>query len=188
MSQPRRKRVLPLLPACRVLITQTLTFWPLHSLAPGPFPTVGCEMSVESSSPATDGPYPTSTAPGARPTTILVAEDDEAVRTFVRAVLEQAGFAVETRPDGRAAGDLFAADPNRFDLLLTDVIMPHATGVELAARVRQIRPDLPVLFMSAFTGGAGLIPEPLPPHEALVEKPFTVATLLEAIRGLLDGR
>jgi DNA-binding response OmpR family regulator len=116
-----------------------------------------------------------------------VAEDDAAVRSFVCTVLEQAGFAVEAAADGRAAGDLFVADPSRFDLVLTDVNKPHATGVELAARVREIRPEMPVLFMSAFTGGAGLVPEPLPPHEALVEKPFTVAMLLEAVRALLES-
>ncbi len=142
-------------------------------------------MSVESGSPSnTDGLHPAS--PAARPRTVLLAEDDDAVRSFVRAVLEQAGFTVVVATDGLAAGDLFAADSDRFDLVLTDVIMPHATGTELAARVRQIRPELPVLFMSAFTGGAGLVPEPLPPHEALLEKPFTVASLLAAVRALLD--
>lgn len=143
-------------------------------------------MSVESSSPSVTDDTPRPAAPGARPPTVLLAEDDDAVRSFVRTVLEQAGFAVEARADGRAAGDLFAADPDRFDLLLTDVIMPHATGVELAARVRAIRPEVPVLFMSAFTGGAGLVREPLPHHEALLEKPFTVADLLAAVRGLLE--
>jgi DNA-binding response OmpR family regulator len=112
---------------------------------------------------------------------VLVAEDDDAVRGFVCAVLEQAGFAVVSAPDGRAAGDLFAADPGRFDLVLTDVIMPHALGIELAARVRRVRPTVPVLFMSAFPGGSGAAPEPLPADEPLLEKPFTVARLLRAV-------
>lgn len=103
------------------------------------------------------------------------------MREFVRAVLEQAGFQVITANDGRAAGELFAADPARFDLLLTDVVMPHVVGPELAARVRKLRPDLPVLFMSAFPGGPGMAHDLLASHERLLEKPFTVATLLAAV-------
>ena len=117
----------------------------------------------------------------ARPRTILLAEDDAAVREFVRAVLAQAGFVVVPAPDGRAAGDLFAAAPDRFALVLTDVIMPHARGTELAARVRAVRPDLPVLFMSAFPGGSDPVPEPLRADEPLLEKPFSVAALLAAV-------
>jgi two-component system, cell cycle response regulator CpdR len=124
----------------------------------------------------------------AGPRTVLLAEDDDAVREFVRTVLEQAGFAVVTAADGRAAGDLFAAAPDRFALVLTDVIMPHAIGPELAARVRALRPDLPVLFMSAFPGGPGIAPDPLPANEPLLEKPFTVAALLAAVAVALgDG-
>lgn len=115
------------------------------------------------------------------PRTVLLAEDDDAVRAFVRAVLEQAGFAVVAAPDGRAAGDLFAAAPHRFALLLTDVVMPHAIGPELAARARALRPDLPVLFMSAFPGGPGIAPDPLPADEPLLEKPFSMAALLAAV-------
>ena len=128
---------------------------------------------------------PTALAPAARPRTVLLAEDDDAVRAFVQAVLEQTGFAVVAAPDGRAAGDLFAAAPARFDLVLTDVIMPHAVGPELAARVRGVRPDVPVLFMSAFPGGAGMVPALLPAGAPLLEKPFSVAALLLAVADVL---
>ncbi|QEG28809.1 Transcriptional activator protein CopR [Gemmata obscuriglobus] len=116
---------------------------------------------------------------------ILVAEDDDAVREFVRIVLEQANFRVSTAPNGRAAGDLFEADPLAFDMLLTDVVMPLATGVELAARVRAARPELPVLFMSAFPGSPGLAPCPLPPGTVLLEKPFSLVQLIERVRTTL---
>jgi DNA-binding response OmpR family regulator len=114
-----------------------------------------------------------------------VAEDDDSVREFVRAVLEHNGFVVVAATDGLIAGNLFATDPDGFDLVLTDVIMPQVLGTELAARVRQLRPDTPVLFMSAFPGGAGMAPDPLPLDEQLIEKPFTVTALLKAVRAAL---
>ncbi|MBM3983004.1 MAG: response regulator [Planctomycetes bacterium] len=133
----------------------------------------------------TDGRTNPPCAPAQRPRTLLVAEDDDAVRSFVTAVLETAGFVVVSAPDGLTAGDLFAADPARFDLVLTDVIMPYALGTEFALRARALRADVPVLFMSAFPGGAGIAPEPLPPDEPLLEKPFSAAALLAAVHGAL---
>lgn len=133
---------------------------------------------------------PTKRRAALRPTsprgqTILLAEDEDAVRGFVRIVLEQEGFAVVAAADGRAAGELFDADPFAFHLVLTDVIMPHATGVELAARVRARRPDLPVLFMSGFPGGPDLPPDLLPPGEALLEKPFSMTKLIDTVNAAL---
>ncbi|HEY1188634.1 MAG TPA: response regulator [Gemmata sp.] len=122
----------------------------------------------------------------ARPA-ILVAEDDDAVREFVRIVLDHAGFEVRVAPNGAAAGDLFETDPSAFDMLLTDVVMPLATGVELAERVRATRPELPVLFMSAYPGTPGLSPCPLPPGAVLLEKPFSLIQLLERVRATLAG-
>lgn len=109
------------------------------------------------------------------------------MREFIRVALQAAGYAVVAAPDGRAAGDLFAGNPEGFDLVLTDVVMPHAIGTELAARVRRIRPNVPVLFMSAFPGGPGVAPDPIPAEERLLEKPFTVAALLSAVGDLLRG-
>jgi|GEM_PF-513493 len=144
---------------------------------------LGCEMSVTPARPTiTDGrPHPQSPTPTGQTRAVLLAEDDDAVRTFVLMALEHAGFTVAAAADGVAAEKLFAAEPERFDLVLTDVIMPHMSGPELAARIRHVRHDIPVLFMSAFTGGAGWMSDPLPPNESLLDKPFTVAALLEAV-------
>jgi DNA-binding response OmpR family regulator len=143
-------------------------------------------MSVDPAPPSNVNDCPSSHP---RPQTVLLAEDDDNVREFVRAALEQSGYVVVAAPDGLAAGDLFAADPNRFDLVLTDVVMPHAIGPELAARVRSVRPELPVLFMSGFPGGMGSAPNPLSPDERLLEKPFSVATLLATVHEIFgNGR
>ena len=66
--------------------------------------------------------------------------------------------------------------------------MPHAAGPELAARVRRLRPHVPVLFMSAFSGGMAGAPDPLPPDERLLEKPFSVASLLKFVTDALAHR
>jgi CheY-like chemotaxis protein len=143
-------------------------------------------MSVEPAPPSVPDGHPTgATGPAPRRRTVLLAEDDDAVREFVRAALEQSGYTVVAAGDGRAAGDLFAAAPDRFDLVLTDVVMPHAVGPELAALARRLRPAVPVLFMSAFPGGLGLAPDALAPDERLLEKPFTVTGLLRAVNDIL---
>jgi DNA-binding response OmpR family regulator len=116
---------------------------------------------------------------------VLLVEDDEGVRNFVREVLAQAGFAVLPAADAGEAARLFGTDPHRVDLVLTDVVMPGRTGPELAAELRLARPGLPVLFMSAFTGGNGTDPGPLPPGSALLEKPFGPDRLLRAVAAVL---
>ena len=140
-------------------------------------------MSGEPAPPSANGRSDWPPRPHLR--TVLLAEDDDAVRAFVQAALEQSGYAVAAAPDGRAAGELFAAEPDRFDLVLTDVVMPHAIGPELAARVRRLRPGVPVLFMSGFPGGFGVAPDALSPGERLLAKPFSVATLVATISELL---
>jgi DNA-binding response OmpR family regulator len=120
------------------------------------------------------------------PFTILLAEDEEGVRAFVRQVLEHAGHTVVVAADADAAERLFRADPGRFDLLLTDVLMPGRTGMELAAAVRAARPDLRVLFMSGFPGGPNPLPHPLPAGAALLDKPFSIDRLLHAVAAAVD--
>src|SRR5579884_1577077 len=91
--------------------------------------------------------------------TILLAEDEDGVRAFVRQVLEQAGYAVLPTADADEAERVFRHDPDRVGLLLTDVVMPGRTGPELAAALRSVRPGLRVLFMSGYPGGPGLEPQ-----------------------------
>ena len=116
------------------------------------------------------------------PLTVLLAEDEDGVRAFVRQVLEHAGHAVVAAADADAAERAFRADPGRFDLLLTDVLMPGRTGPELAAALRALRPALPVLFMSGYPGGPTQAHDPLlPPGATLLDKPFTIDCLLHAV-------
>jgi DNA-binding response OmpR family regulator len=80
---------------------------------------------------------------------ILVAEDDVAVRTFVLRALTHHGYAVTAVPDGVAA--LEALESRDFDLLITDIVMPRLDGVGLALRVAKLYPELPVLMMTGYS-------------------------------------
>jgi len=113
--------------------------------------------------------------------TILVVEDDEAVREFVRVVLEHAGYVVVTASDGGCGLAEYMADPDRFALLLSDVVMPNRTGPELVESVRRVRPEVRVIFMSGYTGGTSSTPVEMPPGVSLLEKPFNIDQLLDAV-------
>ncbi|HEX5824714.1 MAG TPA: response regulator [Candidatus Limnocylindrales bacterium] len=122
--------------------------------------------------------------PSVRPT-ILLAEDEPAVRALVARILRKAGFTVVAAVDGREALELAATLPT-IDLLLTDVMMPRLNGPDLAAALRKRSPDQRVLFMSGFTddvlGERGI----LFPEVDLLTKPFAADALLARVREVLE--
>ena len=143
--------------------------------------------------PAAAAPAPATPAPDARPTVLLV-EDEEPVRTTARRVLERAGFGVREAADGAAALALWEAERDAVALVLTDVRMPGMTGDALAARLWAERPDLPVLFMTGYATGdpaaaaARAAGVPLAGRRtALLEKPWVGSALLAAVRALLPA-
>jgi PAS domain S-box-containing protein len=117
--------------------------------------------------------------------TILVTEDEETVRVLVRRVLQGAGYRVLIAEGADCALDIIRSYAGSIDILLTDVVMPQTSGPELAERARHLRPDLPVLFMSGYSGREvhtrGLIDGSV----ALLQKPFSPARLSEAVRAAL---
>ena len=86
-----------------------------------------------------------------RPTEVLVVDDERAVASFVGELLELNGYTVTVETDPSRAWELFASDPQRFDLLVTDQTMPRLTGAQLAARVMGVRADLPVVLMTGYS-------------------------------------
>ena len=119
--------------------------------------------------------------------TILLAEDDDAVRAIARTTLERAGYRVLAASDGASAVALADAHAGPIDLLLTDVIMPGMNGRELAQAMTSRRPGLPVLFVSGYTDNA-LAGYGLPSVDhALLDKPFTPASLTAAVATLLGA-
>ena len=119
--------------------------------------------------------------------TILLAEDDDAVRAIARTTLERAGYQVLSASDGASALGLADGHAGPIDLLLTDVIMPGINGRELAQAMTTRRPGLPVLFVSGYTGNV-LADYGLPSLDhALLDKPFTPASLTAAVAALLGA-
>jgi two-component system cell cycle sensor histidine kinase/response regulator CckA len=116
--------------------------------------------------------------------TVLVVEDEDAVRHACRRILERAGFNVLEAINGSQALAELTDQP--LDLLLTDVIMPGGlTGRQLAEKMQQGRPELRVLFMSGYNADAIATRGVLDPGISIVEKPFTSSDLLSKVRELL---
>ena len=130
---------------------------------------------------------PTPGSPAGLRGTILVVEDDDGVRQFVRLGLEHAGYAVLSAANVTQALDLYRTHADKIDLVLTDVVMPQQSGPELAAELREIRPDVRVVFMSGFTGGIAMCPVDLPLGTPLLEKPFSLDRLLEVVASAVAG-
>jgi two-component system cell cycle sensor histidine kinase/response regulator CckA len=117
---------------------------------------------------------------------ILLVEDEEAVRRLVRATLERRGYGVLVASDGPEALQLDRT-AERVDLVLTDLVMPQMSGIEVAHRVLEHRPGVRVLFMSGYTDRTIQKTESLPEDAEVLQKPFTSANLAARVRRALDN-
>ncbi len=151
----------------------------------------GAGTSFEIHLPASPGDrvqatQPTQAAPAGRGESVLVAEDDDAVRRVAERILEGAGYSVRAVSGGAEALEALDDPGADFDLLLADVVMPGMRGDDLARRAVSLRPGLHVLFMSGYSDDP-------PPAElgataggvGFIEKPFDAGALLERLRVML---
>src|SRR5512141_1254244 len=118
--------------------------------------------------------------------TVLLAEDEDAVRQFAREILSGNGYRVLEAGNGREALLLSEAHRGEIHLLLTDVAMPKMSGRELAERILPLRPELRILYMSGYTDDAilrrGVVEDGIP----FLQKPFTPEGLARKVREVLD--
>jgi two-component system, cell cycle sensor histidine kinase and response regulator CckA len=136
--------------------------------------------------PATEPPAePVASGPGSITATILLAEDNEAVRQVAERVLARFGARVIVAADGQQAVDRFAADPGQFDLLFLDVMMPGLSGFEVAARCRALRPGVPVLFASGFAAESLDAKAEVTANDQVLGKPYDPEALRAAVRKLV---
>jgi two-component system cell cycle sensor histidine kinase/response regulator CckA len=125
---------------------------------------------------------PSPSAPRGRGETVLVVEDADAVRVLTGRLLYAAGYQVVSVESGAVALERLDAA----DVLVTDVVMPGMSGVELAVAARERRPGLPVVFVSGYTGDTTIAGSD-DPATAFLAKPFDGDDLLRAVRSTLDG-
>ncbi len=117
------------------------------------------------------------------PATVLLVDDDEAVRGFTRRILIQQGFNIIEASDGAEALEVASTYARPIDLLLTDVIMPRVNGLLLAQGMLQQRPGIRVLYMSGYVEKSLLVAKH--PESIFLQKPFTPETLIVAVRQVL---
>ncbi len=119
---------------------------------------------------------------------VLIAEDDEAVRTLTARALIEDGHVVTETMDGAAALDALSRDSAAFDLLLADIKMPVMDGIALALAAARDHPSLPVLLMTGYADqrerASGLDAIVM----GVIAKPFTLAELRAAVSAALAGR
>ena len=119
--------------------------------------------------------------------TVLLVEDNEAVRDLTARALRRRGYAVHEARDGDSALHWMQTSGVRPHLLLTDVVMPGLSGPNLAARLIQLHPNLRVLYMSGYTDDVGAVNGNFWAGVPLLQKPFTPASLAERVRLALDA-
>lgn len=112
--------------------------------------------------------------------TILVVEDDTIVRMLIVDVLEELEFKVLEADGSEAALMLIEDSGQTIDLLMTDVGLPGMDGKELAARARELRPALPILFASGYAESLEV-----PVGMSVIGKPFSIDKLRDKVRGIL---
>jgi CheY-like chemotaxis protein len=118
--------------------------------------------------------------------TVLVVEDAQAVRELARRLLQRQGYTVLVASNAEEALRLFVDQPS-IDLLLTDVVMPGASGPELIKQLVERRPAMKVIYMSGYTEEAIVQHGVLKPGIAFLHKPFTADTLERKLREVLEG-
>lgn len=134
---------------------------------------------------ATPEPEPGETAGGAE--TILVVDDERGVRHLAARMLRSAGYSVVEASGGVEALHLFEREPDRFGLILTDIIMPQLSGVELVQRIRALRPSARAMCMTGYMHEPATERDGAGPRLRILQKPFTRGALLFQVRQALDG-
>jgi two-component system cell cycle sensor histidine kinase/response regulator CckA len=118
--------------------------------------------------------------------TVLLVEDEDAVRALAREVLRRHGYVVLEAHHGVEALRIAERHQDSINLMVTDVVMPHMGGRDLAERLSTVRPRMKVLFMSGYTDHA-LMHRDLTPGAVFLQKPFNPEVFARTVRSLLDA-
>jgi two-component system, cell cycle sensor histidine kinase and response regulator CckA len=149
-------------------------------------PGTGTTVTVCLPEVRADAAVPADAMPGdlpfeCRPGTVLVVEDEEGVRDLVHRVLQEQGHQVLDAADGDRAISMLEEFGAELDLVLSDVVVPGLGAGELDRRVRELRPDLPILFMSGYSRDEMVERGLVDPARPFIQKPFTGEELSELV-------
>jgi two-component system, cell cycle sensor histidine kinase and response regulator CckA len=117
---------------------------------------------------------------------ILFVDDEQTLLDIGRDFLERLGYRVETRASSIDAIEAFRADPQKYDLVISDITMPKLTGDELALRIKAIRPDIPIILCSGFSSRIHAQATKTMGISAVIMKPVTYVDLAHAVRQVLE--
>ena len=120
--------------------------------------------------------------------TVLVVEDEPIVRDLACRGLREKGYTVLEAPNGAKALQLLSEAPTAIDLVISDVVMPELGGRELGLQLARRKPELPVLYMSGYTGEDVIQRGLLDPDAPFQQKPFSPEALAKKVREMLDSR
>jgi two-component system, cell cycle sensor histidine kinase and response regulator CckA len=143
--------------------------------------------SVTNSLSLADSEAPAGPAASAAGQTLLIAEDEESVRSIIVKACSKAGYHILSATNGEEALALAETHPGAIDLLITDVIMPGISGPVLADEVLKRRPEIRILYCSGYAENSMIDRGVLGGRGAFVQKPFSTNTLLQAIHRALTG-
>jgi hypothetical protein len=114
--------------------------------------------------------------------TILLVEDEPGIRALVRKILRRENYNVLEAGSAEEARAMAGAEPGRIDLLITDVMLPAASGRELAEHLRETRQDIRVLYISGYTDDDAVRTGAVPPGSKFLQKPFTLGSLVSKVK------
>ena len=118
--------------------------------------------------------------------TVLLVEDDPAVRSLSREILEMSGYLVLEAADGTEALRIGAQHSGRIELAITDVVMPHMGGRHVVEKLRSLRPETRILYMSGYTDDTVLRHGVAKAEAAFLQKPFTADALTRKVQEVLE--
>jgi PAS domain S-box-containing protein len=117
---------------------------------------------------------------------ILFVDDEESLTILGKEMLEYLGYLVTASTSSKDALEIFRAEPDRFALVITDRIMPGLSGDKLAERIHEIRPHIPIILCTGFSGDLSLLRAEVPGVSEIILKPYNVELMSARIRELID--
>jgi len=118
---------------------------------------------------------------------VLIVDDEPALADIACRMLRFLGYSVEARMSSIEALELFRAQPERFDAVVTDMTMPQLTGLNLAREILAIRPDVPIILCTGFSEQANKAQAHTNGIRAFLFKPLVISDLANELRCALDG-